>query len=113
MAEDSFDDSLCNYNLSNPKAVFNLACNYKYRIQQVKFKFKTPTKKQDVFYLLSKKVFRGHGKFSANENLYISTVLAKSFFLGFFIPVLHLSNNMLSVNRERHGGNETRCSEDS
>lgn len=40
MAEDSFDDSLCNHSLSNPKAVFNLAYKYKYSTQQVKFQFR-------------------------------------------------------------------------
>jgi len=50
MAQDSFDDSLRNYSLSNPKAVLNLTCNYKYTTDQVKFKFKTPTKKQDFIY---------------------------------------------------------------
>lgn len=48
MAEDSFDGSLCHYNLSNPKTVCNLVGNDKYRIPQVKFRYKTPTKKQDV-----------------------------------------------------------------
>lgn len=86
MAEDSFDVSLCNYNLSNPPAVFYLARNYKCQIEQVSLTSNL-IQETGCFYPLSKKVSRGHGKFSANMNLCIGTVLPKAFFLGFFIPV--------------------------
>lgn len=49
MAGDGVGVSLGTSYLSNPKAGFNLAGNYKYRIQQVKGQLKTPTKNQDGF----------------------------------------------------------------
>lgn len=77
VAEDTFDDSLCNYNLLNSKAVFNLAHSYKYRNQQVKFKLNF-NPETGSSYLLNEKGYRGHGKFSANETLQIRTARAKS-----------------------------------
>lgn len=73
--------------------------------------FKNPTKKQDVFIYLIKR-FLGDKASSLPTRIFKSVQYYQAFFSGFVVPVLHLSNNILNVNHERRGGNETRCSED-